>query len=180
MTALPLQYILTKIEILQNWLKVDPEARKWAVAKLHNDPAAEICEKARWSLTNEVLKVQVKALKTMDDTERKESLLMLSDIVKVTLPFDRSNACMIMKLDFKNANCPNGFMWITEQKLEKIPVDKRPSYNGKVQTYSIANAYLILANECPEIRLYIEEMTQTRVPLWMKQAGLLSDEYVEY
>lgn len=180
MTALPVQNIFAKIEILQNWLKTDPEARNWAVDKLKNTPEADLCEKARWSLTNEVLKPETKILKTLNEIEREHSISMLSEIVKVTLPFDRSNACMIMKLDFKNPDCQNGFMWITEQKLEKIPMDKRPNFGGKVQNYSITNAYLILAEECGEIRPYIEEMTQTRVPLWMKQTGMVSDKFTEF
>jgi len=168
------------IALLKTWLITDPDARQWAVEKQASNPAAEKCEKARWGLTNEVLKPLSKKLGEQTAEERVNTLQTLENIVRVTLPFDRANACLIMKLNRDASDCPNGFMWISEPELAKIPQEKRPSFGGKVQCHSVANAYLTVAQKSETVRGYVNQMTESRVPKWMRDASLVPEDIIVF
>jgi len=168
------------IALLKTWLDTDPDARQWTIEKQAGNSLAEQCEKARWSLTNEVLKPWSKKLSELPTLEASATLTTLENIVRVTLPFDRANACLIMKLNRDSPDCPNGFMWISEPAMSLIPQDKRPSFAGKVQSHSIANAYLTVSHASAQVSEYITEMTQTRVPKWMHDANLVSEDLIVF
>ena len=134
--------------------------------KQADDPKDIAIEKARADLTNLVLKP---ALEKRGVPE--EILPLLAEIAKVTMVLDRANACLNMKLDFKDPECPRGFLWIHDAALLEF---EPPVYGKFKQTCSITSAYLKLANLYPPIKEYVREMIKPRAPQWMVDRGLVS------
>jgi len=187
--TLTAEEVQARVDDLAAWLEKDPNAMEWARLKVEGTSdeaaAAEVArlETARWDLTNRLLKPVVKAAiaEAFGRAAREylASFPQLEAVVRATLPFDRANALLCMKLARDDPDCPRGFMWITEGDLRAYthPRDTgvalgAPHFGDVVQTHSIAKAYVTVADvtaSSPNAALctYIRTMTRPMAPAWM-------------
>jgi hypothetical protein len=93
-------------------------------------------------------------------------------LLLVLIHLDRANALYNMKVNRDDPNCPNGFIWCTEESLKKNKFDEMIVYNGVAQRSSITSHYLkyALLNEMDAVTFsMICELLDTEIPEHMTQ-----------
>jgi len=179
MEELTEQEMYLKMSRLHGWLATDAYAMEWARLKIEGTgPDTELAaavksiEKDRWDLTNRKLKKVMKAADATVPMDQ-ETHEQMCQLALATLPFDRANALVCMKIVRNDPACPNGFLWSTESFLQNMPEQTKPRWmETKQEMASVSSAYEKLlvglvgdAAIAYAIASYIEPMA----PKWLNE-----------